>query len=243
MNKMVTDKSQKKPSELKAGALKSQLTLEIHTLFAIQLWKGRRKTTTSEQTDKQKNQPAKHWMIPSIPHFLSQVSRISDDALNGFLFAEMWLYRLEKILNEGLQKIHSQIQHIENHLKLLPAQIEISAITSTAPINLEIYSRTPLGYKCIWLLVGIDQLALRVLQGYHYGLLSRQQRDKHLNQAGYQIRRALGIALLYRSIPINRDNLDTNSEIYQQAIHYLGEIDPDIITGHKRSSFLQPLKI
>lgn len=241
---MTTQETQQKQSELKAGPLKSQLTLEIHTHFAIRLWKGRTPSGSANETAvKPDTTKSKRWMIPSVPLFLSRVSRISDDALKGLLFAEMALYRLEEVIDEGTQKVHEQLQFVDEILKTLPTQAVITDITSTSPINLEVFSRTPLGYKCVWLLVGVDQLALRVLQGYHYGVLSRQKRDKYLDDAGHQVRRVLGMAASYRQIPINRNNLDMKSEAYQQAIRYSGELDADIISGRKRSSFLPPLNV
>lgn len=84
---------------------------------------------------------------------------------------------------------------------------------------------------------GVDQLALRVLQGEHYGFISRQQRDKVLKLAGYQVRHVTGMAVNYRKYELTRHNLDLNSETYQQASRYLGEIDPDIISGRKRVIF------
>ncbi|HEK0642313.1 TPA: TIGR03761 family integrating conjugative element protein [Proteus mirabilis] len=233
---MTIQNKQEDESKLRVGPLKSQLTLSIHSHFAITLWRGRKKKK-KEDSDR-----VSRWMIPSVPLFLSRVSGIHDDALKGLLFAEMWLYRLEQALEQGMKSVQEQLRSVESQLSVLPEQIVISDITSSAPVNLEVYSRTPMGYRCVWLLVGIDRLALRVQQGYHYGLLSRQKRDKYLDNAGYQIRRVLGMSIAYRQLPITRDNLDLNSETYQQASRYLGEIDPDIISGKKRASFLPVLK-
>ncbi|MFN7073865.1 AcaB family transcriptional regulator, partial [Proteus mirabilis] len=103
-------------------------------------------------------------------------ARVTDDALKGLLFAEMWLYRLEQHLNTREERISSLIQKMEDTLKVIPKNVNISEIASVAPVNLGVYSRTPVGYRCVWLLIGVDQLALKVLQAYHYGLLSRQLR-------------------------------------------------------------------
>ncbi|EGT3611635.1 TIGR03761 family integrating conjugative element protein [Morganella morganii] len=221
---------------LRAGPLKSQLQLIIHTDFAIQLWNGRRRNN--------KNNPKNEgrWLIPSVPLFLTMASRVSDDALGGLLFAEMWLYKLEKTLNEGLQRVQKLLLKAENVLKIVPENVRISDIASTAPVNLEVYSRTPIGYRCVWLLVGVDQLVLKTLQAYHYGLISRQLRDKTLDEACHQVRSALAMSFRYRQIPVNRNNLDIHNEIYQQAIEIFGELDPDIVNGNKRSSFLPSLK-
>ncbi|BBV00349.1 PFL_4669 family integrating conjugative element protein [Providencia hangzhouensis] len=222
--------------ERRAGPLKSQLKLTLHTDFAIQLWHGRR------QNDKSNSQTERHWQIPGVPLFLASAARVSNDALKGLLFAEWWLYKLEQILDEGTQHIQQRLENVENKLKVAPASVKISDISSTVPVNLGVFSKTPIGYRCVWLLVGVDQLVLRVLQAYHYGLLSRKLRSKYLDDACHQVRRALGMSFKYRQILIHRGNLDVDNDAYRQAVTYFGELDPDIVSGKKRSSFLPPLK-
>lgn len=220
---------------LRAGPLKSTLTLKIHTGYAIRLWEGR--VSYSQASEKKKK-----WMIPSLPMFISRAGQISGDAIRGNLYAEMWLYQLECALEQGTKVIQELLSDLERQLVELPATVVISDISSTSPVDLEIFSKSPIGYKCVWLLVGVDQLAMRVLQGEHYGFISRQQRDKVLELASYQVRHVSGMARSYRQYAINRNNLDMNSKLYQQASRHLGKIDPDIISGKKRSSFLPALK-
>ncbi|HHW4741482.1 PFL_4669 family integrating conjugative element protein [Escherichia coli] len=221
---------------LRAGPLKSQLSLTIHTDVAIQLWNGRKRNNKSDSGNE------KRWLTPSVPLFLATAARVTDDALKGLLFAEMWLYRLEQHLNTREERISSLIQKMEDTLKVIPKNVNISEIASVAPVNLGVYSRTPVGYRCVWLLIGVDQLALKVLQAYHYGLLSRQLRDKTLDDACHQVRSILGMAFRYRQILINRHNLDIHNDMYQQAVKFFGELDADIICGKKRSAFLPVLK-
>ncbi|MBE8612925.1 MULTISPECIES: PFL_4669 family integrating conjugative element protein [Morganellaceae] len=223
-------------TSLKAGPLKSQLSLTIHTDVAIQLWNGRKRNNKSDSDNE------KRWLTPSVPLFLTTAARVTDDALKGLLFAEMWLYRLEQHLNSRGEQIYSLMQKMEDTLKIIPKNVNISEIESTAPVNLDVYSRTPVGYRCVWLLIGVDQLALKVLQAYHYGLVSRQLRDKTLDDACHQVRSILGMAFRYRQVLINRHNIDIHNDIYQQAVKVFGELDADIISGKKRSAFLPLLK-
>ncbi|XQY87238.1 AcaB family transcriptional regulator [Escherichia coli] len=67
---------------LRAGPLKSQLSLTIHTDVAIQLWKGRKRN------NKNNSDSENRWLTPSVPLFLATAARVTDDALKGLLFAE-----------------------------------------------------------------------------------------------------------------------------------------------------------
>lgn len=221
---------------LRAGPLKSTLTLKIHTGYAIRLWEGRSVQHVRDSGKERK------WMIPSLPMFISRAGQITDDALRGNLYAEMWLYQIECALEKGTKVVQELLSDAERQSEQLPENAVISDISSTSPVDLEIFSKSPIGYKCVWLLVGVDQLAMRVLQCEHYGFISRQQRDKLLKLAGYQVRHITGMATNYRQFAITRNNLNLSSELYQQAARVLGELDPDIISGKKRSSFLSPLK-
>ncbi|MDC9612938.1 TIGR03761 family integrating conjugative element protein [Xenorhabdus khoisanae] len=240
----------------KAGALKSTFTLELHTNYAIKLWEGRRRknyaslllSSDSENYSEQKEEHKKKkkgqnnkWAIIGMPVFIGKANLVHRDSLKNNPFSDMILWRLEKSLDEGLKFIQAELDNAEQWLAQLPKQIHVSGITSSSPLNLEVFSRTPLGYKCVWLLVGFDQFVLRALQAHHYGLISRKKLDTVLVEAGHRVRQAFGVVTRYRSLPISRINLNVESEEYKAAVRIMGDLDHDILKGSKRSSFSPPL--
>lgn len=62
-------------------------------------------------------------------------------------------------------------------LKAIHARISLTDVSSVSPLNISVSSRTPLGYRCVWLLIGYDQLATKVFQASHYGLISGKERN------------------------------------------------------------------
>ncbi len=157
----------------------------------------------------------------------------------GYLYAEMWLYQLERAhWSKRLGLFQKVLQKAEQQLVQLPAVAVISGyLPSTSPVDSgDIPVNLLPVIKCVWLLVGVDQLALRVLQGEHYGFYFRQQRDKVLKLAGYQVRHVTGWPC---KLTGNKELtvamfLDLNSETYQQASRYLGEIDRiSFLSGRK----------
>ncbi|CDL84542.1 PFL_4669 family integrating conjugative element protein [Xenorhabdus cabanillasii] len=224
-----------------AGALRSEFSFELHTHFAIKLWEGRHRSSTNNVDDNEQKSQKERWNIISMPVFIGRVTRIHNDALKNNPFADMFLYRIEKSLDESIELLQSELDKAGKWLTQIPAQIHISEVASSEPLDLSVFSRTPLGYKCVWLLVGVDQLAMRAYQAYHYGLISRKKKGDVLAIAGHQVRRAFGIVTLYHSLPISRTNLVKVSEEYQAAVKVMGDLDHDILTGRKRSSFSPPL--
>ncbi|WP_410964855.1 PFL_4669 family integrating conjugative element protein, partial [Salmonella sp. SAL04286] len=108
-----------------------------------------------------------------------------------------------------------------------------SDIASAHPLNISVYSRSPLGYRCVWLLVGYDQLAMKAFQAFHYGLISRAQRDQYLNRGGHAVRQVYGAIQPYYTVTVNRSDIINLTARGKEALARLGEPDPDIFSGKK----------
>lgn len=99
--------------------------------------------------------------------------------------------------------------------------------------------RAPL--HCVYILVGFDQLILRVFQAHHYGLMSLKERKAWLHRGSHQIRRIFSVALRYRSHPVTRQDIASNNDIARQAIEQSGALGNAILLGTKRSRFSPPV--
>ncbi len=64
--------NEQKPAAARAGALKSTLTVELHTLYAIRLWEGRRSQNADPETSG-KRRPD----IYSMPRFILRAGQIN----------------------------------------------------------------------------------------------------------------------------------------------------------------------
>ncbi len=171
----MTDNAEKKDGK-KVGALHSELQIDLHTYYAISTWEGRERGARKDT-------------IIGMPRFFRLVSSISRDSLADNPYADAVMYQLKKLIDEA----HKNIQHLLNEpnsiIADLPSGISLSSVVSSSPLNIGVHSHTPLGYRCVYLLVGFDQLALKLFQAHHYGFISRQHRDDQLHKGGYQIRK------------------------------------------------------
>ncbi|EDA0235327.1 TIGR03761 family integrating conjugative element protein [Salmonella enterica] len=230
--KGTSDETEKK-SELRSGALRSSLAVELHTRYAILLWEGQ--YTKTREKDGRK---VSHRRIMGMPYFLSLVNRINEDSLKDDPFADEKMYLLEQEFNRGTGRLEKLVTELDNILKNVPARISLSEALSVSPVNISVFSRTPVGYRCVWLLVGFDQLALKAFQASHYGLISHARRDEYLRMGAQSIHRAYGLVLGYRSSGITRrDILQNRSALTEQ----MASLDEDILLGKKRSSFSPPV--
>ncbi|EHD3318827.1 TIGR03761 family integrating conjugative element protein [Salmonella enterica subsp. enterica serovar Emek] len=231
-DKGTSDETEKK-SELRSGALRSSLAVELHTRYAILLWEGQ--YTKTREKDGRK---VSHRRIMGMPYFLRLVNRINEDSLKDDPFADEKMYLLEQEFNRGTGRLEKLVTELDNILKNVPARISLSEALSVSPVNISVFSRTPVGYRCVWLLVGFDQLALKAFQASHYGLISHARRDEYLRMGAQSIHRAYGLVLGYRSSGITRrDILQNRSALTEQ----MASLDEDILLGKKRSSFSPPV--
>lgn len=226
-----TERAQRKPAQSRAGALKSTLTVQLHTQYAILLWEGR-------QRDKETNKP----QIVGMPQVIARAGKINADSNNDNPYADHAMLLLEEAIERGTGRLQSAVADLDKTLSSLPGQVSMSEVSSVSPLNIGIFSRTPLGYRCVWLLVGFDQLAMKAFQAWHYGLISRQKRDELLSQGGHWVRQVYGVVQQYRSVAVMRDDIRLQTPAGIDAVKRLGQPDADIMSGAKRSAFSPPLR-
>ncbi len=108
-------------------------------------------------------------------------------------YADEAMWKVENAINAASEKVHALVGWLEQVLCAVPANITMTDVVSRSPLNIGVYSSSPLGYRCVWLLVGYDQMALKAFQASHFGLISWQKRDELLSHGGYLIRKIYGI--------------------------------------------------
>lgn len=232
---MVDATEKKEEKSPRAGALKSSLSIELHSRYAIHLWEGRRAEKTTEG---QRKRPE----IVSMPRVIQRAGMISRDASADNPYADALLIALENALANASATIHALATETDTALASLPASVTLSDVVSVDPLNIGVFSRSPLGYRCVWLLVGYDQLAMKTFQALHYGLISRQRKDQILDNGRHAVRKVYGVVQNHRFVAVTRQDILNKTPAGQQAIALLGEPDPAIMDGSLRSAFSPPLR-
>ncbi|MBS0057646.1 PFL_4669 family integrating conjugative element protein [Yersinia sp. Marseille-Q3913] len=210
--------------ERTVGTLHSELRIDLHTYYAISIWHGR-------------DRSERKGTIIGMPAFFRLVSSINRDSLADNPYADTVMYQLEKLIDEAHQNIKVLLDEANSLIAALPGSISLSDVVSKSPLNIGVYSHTPIGYRCVYLLIGFDQLALRLFQAYHYGFISLRRRNRLLKESGYHIRRIFTMAQHYRSFPVSRKDIAMNTGATDQAQLYFCELDEGVLLGKKRSRF------
>ncbi|WP_431022241.1 TIGR03761 family integrating conjugative element protein [Erwinia rhapontici] len=221
-------------NEKRTGALHSELKIELHSHFAIGLWRGRPAENGSERS---KGKPS----IMGMPRFLSLASRINQDSLKNNPWADAAMLALESKISEASGTMSSLISSLDKEMQLLPAGVTFTEAGVIDPLDIKVFSTTPLGYRCVYLLIGFDQFAKKALQASHYGLISRTKRDQLLSEGGRLLRQIYGSVLPYRSLSVSRQDAVENNDAWLEAVAALGEPDIDVLLGNRRSAFSPPI--
>ncbi|WP_409161619.1 PFL_4669 family integrating conjugative element protein [Pectobacterium sp. B2J-2] len=223
-------------AEKNTGALQSELKIELHTNYAINLWTGRPRVKKNEESGVTGRSP-----IMGMPGFLHLAARINSDSLKNNPWADKTMLDLEEKLNEASELMSGEIASLDKEMNVLPRGVTLTEAVAKEPLDIKVYSNSPLGYRCVYLLIGFDQLAKQVLQAFHYGLISRNRRDQLLRGNGRTLRQIYGIVLKYRSVPVSRVDAIEENDVWQKACEALGEPDRDVLLGKKRSLFSPPI--
>ncbi|APG19878.1 TIGR03761 family integrating conjugative element protein [Salmonella enterica subsp. enterica serovar Typhimurium] len=218
----------------RAGALQSELHIELHTNYAIGLWEGRK--AEKREDGKKGKQP-----IMGMPQFLYRATLINKDSLQNDPWADMTMLALEEKINLAGKEMNMLIETLDKQMSFVPAGVTISDAHASEPLDLTVFSGTPLGYRCVFLLMGFDQFAKKVLQAAHYGVISRTQRYELLGNGSRLLREIYGCVLQYRKTGATRLDAVENNEVWQKACQEAGEPDRAVLLGEKRSAFSPPV--
>ena len=231
----MSEEQMKEPASRRVGALTSPVNIELHSRYAINLWEGRRGTKSKSAEDRR---AAK---IMSMPEAIKMTGGLYRDSLADNPYADETMWKVENAIVEATDKINAEVRVLEGILRNIPSVITVRDALSRSPVDIGVFSRSPLGYRCVWLLVGYDQLALKTFQAAHLGLISRNRRDELLSSGAHLIRKIYGILQGYRTMAVTRDDIENKTEKAEKAIARYGMPHDDILSGKLRSSFSPPL--
>lgn len=215
------------------GALRSEITLTLHSQYALKLWNGR-SILRDELTDNVVKP-----QIPSMPNCLSILSQIQKDAANNDPYADWYLIQFEEKVLKYIEEMKQLVlKLIDVYQDQLPENVDISRCANIAPVTLPIFVNSQLGYKLIYLLSEFDMLARSTMTACHIALMSRAESHDWLEAGASLLRKCFGITSAYRHSGITRDDVQENNSRYKEAVKRLKlELPSDVLSGERRAKF------
>lgn len=202
------------------GVLRSDIRIELHTVPAIQIWYGRKKTDDQ-------------YPIQSMTRAIAYLKVIEIATRLDDPYADI---RLTKFY-EGITKINNLL-NIENYrideiLKSVPPGFKMSDSTSVKPVDLNLFINTPSGYQLVFLLCKFDLFVRKLLQAKHISLINGSDASDRQHMITHQFRSLITYITKYKRLGVTRKDMINKSELAIEAIEKLGPVPDEILNADK----------
>ncbi|AHG22705.1 hypothetical protein Z042_07570 [Chania multitudinisentens RB-25] len=220
----MTDKKIPASQPQRPGALRSDITVTLNTLYAYRLWQGR---------------SGGGGAIPGMNHFLSRLVRMQAGSRADDPYADQMTYHLEEQIKSAESRMSALYQNMSHILEQCPRGLTVSEVNSTEPLKLPAFTLTPLGSRCFYLFLKYDEIAMYCLQAFGLGLIDEGTKARMLRDAGKIIRQIFTQVRdwNYRHDGITRKDVMAQTALAQEAARRWGPPDEDVFWGRHRSSF------
>ncbi len=192
------------------GALRGTSELVLETRKAQMIFEGRK-------PDKQNNKS----FIIGLNSFASQLRIIYDASGEGDPYADYWLIKVERALEEKLELFDKCIKEYTEILGQYE-NIKHEVAHSIKPITKKLRFSIAYSYQGATMLMKLDQLIRTILTANHVGLVDSDTANKDIRKAAKKARACLETVVGYRFCDINRDDVAANNPKAQKAQELMG---------------------
>ncbi|WP_101776057.1 PFL_4669 family integrating conjugative element protein [Pasteurella oralis] len=218
------------------GALRSNITLTLHSQYATKLWQGRPMIREGKKVIKPQ--------ILSMTSCLAILSQIQKDAANDDPYADFFLIQFEDMVLKNTEEMKVLVNKLlDIYSDDIPDNINIQSCTNIEPVQYPIYADSPLAYKLIYLLCEFDTLAKSAMTAAYIALMTKAESRQWLEAGAVLLRRCFGVIENYRHTGITRQDVKVNSTLYKDAVkRFKIELPEDVISAQKRAKFAPEIR-
>ena len=213
-----------KKSKLKVdspGALHGQIWLTVQTHQAQQLIHGRNKTT---------DKPA----IIGLVGFADRLRVIWQAARDDDPYADWWLIKIHTALAQTRQYLNQRQEGLDN-LLLKTKGLEVSVAESMRPYRIQLKFANPYAYQGAQMIAAYDKLVRTTLTCRHVGQLDDQPANTSVIQGAHRVRSTFSVPQGYRSLGVDRSNLQKTGNFDPRASRLMGDIPEEVLNGDHRA--------
>lgn len=214
--------------QLNIGALRSAMTLTLHTHHASRIWHGR---PLSDD---------KHAII-GLNAFVSIMAKMKRGAEQDDPYSDWWMLRIEEKLDATKQHLQALRERVDQVLNGVPTAIALGENLSVHPVTLPLFIGTQFGFMAVYRLIEFDNLARRLLLAHHTALIDRQAMTDWITEGAHTLRSLFALAQQYHYSGACREDFIANNAVAHAAREKYGDLPPEIMDGTRRSAFAPPL--
>lgn len=220
--------AQSDPLQLNLGALRSTMSLTLHTHHASRIWHGRAAA---------EGRPG----IVGLNGFLSIMAKLRRGAEQDDPYSDWWMLRIEDKLTQTKTNLQALREQVDQALANVPPALSIGENLNVQPVKLPLFVNAQLGFMAVYLLADYDDLARKLILAHHTALIDRSTLERWLNDGAHALRSLFSLAQQYRYSGTTRDDFAAKNAAARAALEKYGELPPEVLEGTYRSKFAPPI--
>lgn len=206
--------------QIGVGALRSDIRIELHTIPAIQIWMGRKKTDDKYQIQS---------MTKSIAYLrVIEIATRLDDP-----YADLMLTAIYRKIGKIKKSLETEGDKIDKVLKSVPVGFKATEAVSVKPVDLNLFINVPSGYQLVFLLCQFDLFVRKVQLAKHISLITGNDASDRQEKIGRALRSVITYTTKYKSLGVTRKDILDNTPVAAKAIEQLGPIPEEILNADK----------
>ncbi|TBU88461.1 PFL_4669 family integrating conjugative element protein [Phytopseudomonas dryadis] len=214
--------------QLNLGALRSAMSLTLHTHHASRIWHGR---APSE------GRPG----IVGLNGYIAVMNKMKRGAEQDDPYSDWWMLRIEEKLAQTKESLRALRERVDQALADVPPALSLGENLNVQPVSLPLFVNAQLGFIAVYLLADYDDLARRLILAHHTALIDRSTLERWLNEGAHALRSLFSLAQQYRFSGCTRDDFAANNAAARAAIEKFGELPQDVLEGTRRSRYAPPI--
>lgn len=213
---------------LNLGALRSAMSLTLHTHHASRIWHGRAST---------EDRPG----IIGLNGFVSIMNKLKRGVEQDDPYSDGWMLRIEDKLEQTKANLQALREQVDAVLAGVPPALSLGENLNLQPVKLPLFINSPLGFKAVYLLADYDDLARRLILAHHTALIDRHTLERWLDEGAHALRSLFSLAQQYRYSGATREDFAAGNAVARTAVEKFGALPQEIIDGSRRSPFAPPI--
>lgn len=206
------------------GALRSSISLTLHTFHAARIWRGRAGAAGMRP-------------IMGMAGYISTTNQLKLAAAADDPYADWAILQLEERIQQAraaLAELNQRLDQLQQHV---PDQIQIGDNLNLHPVTLPLFIGSQLGFLGVYLLTDYDVFARRALLAHHTALIGQRDMARILDAGAHLLRGLFAQAKRIQFSGLSREDFRADHAQAQAARKRLGPLPAEILSGERRSQY------
>jgi integrating conjugative element protein (TIGR03761 family) len=216
------------PLQLNLGALRSAMSLTLHTHHASRIWHGRAAA---------EDRPG----IIGLNGFVGVMNKMKRGAEQDDPYSDWWMLRIEDKLAQTKASLQTLREQVDQALAGVPPALSLGENLNVQPVKLPLFVNAQLGFAAVYLLAEFDDIARKLILAHHTALIDRGTLERWLNEGAHALRSLFSLAQQYRYSGCTRADFASRNAAARAALEKFGELPVEVMVGTRRSRFAPPI--